>query len=481
MGVEERKETVGRVQNANHATNQVFETRFVFSFTSLSTSMASSSSSSADPPPPPSVQGYDVSLFIDLPPDIAADTTCSICMAVFRDPVQPACGVHTFCRPCIHTWLSQEKVCPLCRQPSEVTDLKPNLVVESILSKRRVNCKWKANGCVSTFPLSSLQPHLNTGCDHEPIACPYNTSHPNLQRFAQLMHMSLHCESRPHRLVPCPNGCAPVEQQHLQEHVDIHCPLEQIECPYKTKGCFTLFRRSEKNDHMTTFAQQHVQLLDDAIQDLEKKLEEVGRLPPTRSVEPGHLIPNVAERGTACFEFVKTRSVDFFDNYTWRSDLIVGDVVDALYSGIWRLAAVAIRRGPCNYSIECLGLDARSRFDVSTEHQCSKRLHPPTSKSHGVIGYNPIQRYLSVETFVLDTKVEECVAVYRSDPSDYRALYTNKKKRQREEVVPVDVPEPRHRPLLPPPPSRQLNPIAAFLERVSSFSQSSNSGHFLPC
>lgn len=39
---------------------------------------------------------------------------CPICHDCLKQPLQLAC-THTFCEPCIATWLQRERTCPLCR------------------------------------------------------------------------------------------------------------------------------------------------------------------------------------------------------------------------------------------------------------------------------------------------------------------------------------------------------------------------------
>lgn len=47
---------------------------------------------------------------------VSEDLTCSICLAVFTDPVILLCG-HSFCRECVSLSLDKQQHCPHCRTP----------------------------------------------------------------------------------------------------------------------------------------------------------------------------------------------------------------------------------------------------------------------------------------------------------------------------------------------------------------------------
>lgn len=48
---------------------------------------------------------------------------CAICLGEETDPYQTTCG-HVFCKDCLLMWLQRNEVCPLCRAPVHVGNLK---------------------------------------------------------------------------------------------------------------------------------------------------------------------------------------------------------------------------------------------------------------------------------------------------------------------------------------------------------------------
>nr|KAF6439361.1 hypothetical protein HJG59_018767 [Molossus molossus] len=75
----------------------------------------------------------------DIPQNFQKELTCVICLNYFTDPVTMGCG-HSFCWSCL--CVSWEKVespacCPLCRQPSEQTNLKTNILLKNLVSVAR--------------------------------------------------------------------------------------------------------------------------------------------------------------------------------------------------------------------------------------------------------------------------------------------------------------------------------------------------------
>ncbi|XP_040908146.1 nuclear factor 7, ovary-like [Toxotes jaculatrix] len=64
------------------------------------------------------------------------DLTCSICLAIFTDPVMLLCG-HSFCRECITDALSTQPQCPHCRLavPKEGNYLPTNHILKNLAEK----------------------------------------------------------------------------------------------------------------------------------------------------------------------------------------------------------------------------------------------------------------------------------------------------------------------------------------------------------
>ncbi|XP_004390547.1 tripartite motif-containing protein 43-like [Trichechus manatus latirostris] len=64
------------------------------------------------------------------------ELTCFICLNYLTDPITIGCG-HSFCRPCLClSWEEAETParCPLCRETSEQTEFKTNILVKNLVS-----------------------------------------------------------------------------------------------------------------------------------------------------------------------------------------------------------------------------------------------------------------------------------------------------------------------------------------------------------
>lgn len=63
---------------------------------------------------------------------------CSVCLGDFTDPVSLLCD-HTFCRQCIsnHSHSTRLKLCPECRRPYTMWDLRSNRVLRNMVDAVR--------------------------------------------------------------------------------------------------------------------------------------------------------------------------------------------------------------------------------------------------------------------------------------------------------------------------------------------------------
>ncbi|KAM9371290.1 E3 ubiquitin-protein ligase RNF135 [Phaethornis superciliosus] len=64
------------------------------------------------------------------------DLTCTCCLQYFADPVRLTGCTHSFCRTCIVGYCKgrQRAGCPLCREPFELKDLRPNRELAALVS-----------------------------------------------------------------------------------------------------------------------------------------------------------------------------------------------------------------------------------------------------------------------------------------------------------------------------------------------------------
>ena len=73
------------------------------------------------------------------------------------------------------------------------------------------------------------------------------------------------CEAFP---LPCPNGCAregedgvrEVKRRDLPVHLDIHCPLQKVQCAYRDHGCREEMERRLTDTHEKEFLLIHFKL-----------------------------------------------------------------------------------------------------------------------------------------------------------------------------------------------------------------------------
>ena len=84
------------------------------------------------------------------------------------------------------------------------------------------------------------------------------------------------CEAFP---LPCPNGCAregedevrEVKRRDLTVHLDTHCPLQIVQCPYRDHGCREEMERRLTDTHEREFLHIHFKL---SMTDMKLKLNE---------------------------------------------------------------------------------------------------------------------------------------------------------------------------------------------------------------
>jgi hypothetical protein len=111
------------------------------------------------------MSGYSKQRFVGLSKNEDEELTCGICLEILKKPTVVQCCRQTFCSDCITEWLSSHDTCPHDRQYlTEDELLEPPRLVQNLISKLRIHCKFQNSGCDSIVELEKLEDHeLNCG------------------------------------------------------------------------------------------------------------------------------------------------------------------------------------------------------------------------------------------------------------------------------------------------------------------------------
>ena len=257
--------------------------------------------------------GYDCE-FVEAPPKVL-QTECSICLLILKEPCLISCCGHKFCRGCIEQVEKSKKPCPLCNTP-DFTFLPERALQRSLLNDFEVYCSYKKDGCDWKRRLGELVGHLNK--DSVPEIQPKEWQFVEVEcgnkcgewfhRQDVITHKIIHCKKRPYSceycrkynstfedvtkihysqcskyLVACPNACQVVrlERQELESHLQDHCPLAKVDCPFNYADCQTRLLRKDMPKHMEesvthlTMLASFTQKLASVTQKLEKENQEL--------------------------------------------------------------------------------------------------------------------------------------------------------------------------------------------------------------
>ena len=258
--------------------------------------------------------GYDCE-FVEAPPKVL-QTECSICLLILKEPCLISCCGHKFCRGCIEQVEKSKKPCPLCNTP-DFTFLPERALQRSLLNDFEVYCSYKKDGCDWKGRLSELMGHLinkDSVPENQPKECQFvevecgNKCGEWFHRRDIITHRIIHCQKRPYSCkycrkynstfedvteihysqcskypVACPNACQVVklERQKLESHLQDHCPLAKVDCPFNYAGCQTRLLRKDMPKHMEdsvthlTMLASVTQKLASETQKLEKENQEL--------------------------------------------------------------------------------------------------------------------------------------------------------------------------------------------------------------
>ncbi|XP_076055083.1 ligand of Numb protein X 2-like [Oratosquilla oratoria] len=103
--------------------------------------------------------------------EVDEDVTCHICLQPLVTPLDTPCG-HTFCRPCLLSFLKVQQLCPVDRKPLSQQLCSPSsLVLKKLLEKLRVQCP-NTDQCAQTMQRGDLEDHLKYRCPGNWVSCP---------------------------------------------------------------------------------------------------------------------------------------------------------------------------------------------------------------------------------------------------------------------------------------------------------------------
>ena len=235
------------------------------------------------------VGGFECSFIGDI-----EDFECPLCLHVTRDPnLTSCCGQH-FCQSCISRIITDRKPCPFCKK-SRFTVMLDKKQKRRVLDLK-VKCTECSRGCSWTGPLGDLDNHGSKDCEFKDISCP-NDCGMEVQRRRLADHLAKRCPKRsfeceycghkdtyelileehmsecPKYPVSCPNNCTPntFVRATLKKHIEQDCPLQQVDCEYKSFGCTTVVLRKDLARHMEDKIQQHMLLMTKELKDTKEK------------------------------------------------------------------------------------------------------------------------------------------------------------------------------------------------------------------
>eukprot|EP00754_Rhynchopus_humris_P033067 Rhum_TRINITY_DN15443_c3_g3::Rhum_TRINITY_DN15443_c3_g3_i16::g.157293::m.157293 len=182
--------------------------------------------------------------FVDAVDD---EFVCSLCLEIFVAPMQCKQG-HVFCKACIERTLKKKEECPMDRSRLQVADLSRALLVENMISRKRVRCPHASqhtddeDGCGWVGKVSERQKHLADECEHTLVPCPHDGCEVRVQRRMVMEHAAS-CEQRVEACELCSVG---VVVAHHAQHEE-ECPMGTVVC--RRLGCEALSRRKDAAAH----------------------------------------------------------------------------------------------------------------------------------------------------------------------------------------------------------------------------------------
>ena len=223
-------------------------------------------------------KGYPLELFLEEIPD---KYLCTLCGLVSQNIHIVNCCEKRFCLSCIEPRHTTHQPCPHCND--EEFDLMSLKKDNEKINNFTVRCREEGKGCQWTGKLKDLHGHLTReedGCQYSLRECP--KCHRSISRRELPHHQEEICPERDYQCkhcnyqgsydhvmrahmpdctycpVVCPNKCGVTcERANMDEHINEICPEQYLACEYEYAGCEKKYQRKNKDDHMTTYMNDH--------------------------------------------------------------------------------------------------------------------------------------------------------------------------------------------------------------------------------
>nr|XP_028582708.1 zinc finger protein RFP-like isoform X2 [Podarcis muralis] len=229
--------------------------------------------------------------------NLCEETTCSICLEYFTDPVIIDCG-HNFCQTCItEAWRNsdQDASCPQCREPCQQRNFRPNRQLANIVEIAKKFSLQMARGAEALGKVCERhQEPLKLFCedDQDPICVVCDKSKEHRDHKGKILrHLEFLNKQREEILSSKLNG--ETESQNLLKQTDmerqeIMADFKQLHQFLEEQERLLLAQLKELDDEIKSCEDQHIAKLSEemaSIDDLIKELEKKQKQPATEFLQ----------------------------------------------------------------------------------------------------------------------------------------------------------------------------------------------------
>ena len=125
-----------------------------------------------------------------------------------------------------------------------------------------VSLEGEKKGEVVRMERRHIPGHVKDSCPLREIVCEF------CEGKVKASEMNPHLEDCEEFLLDCPNGCSregedgvrEVKRKDIPVHLDNHCPLQKVQCPYWDHGCREEMERKHTDTHEREFLHIHFKL-----------------------------------------------------------------------------------------------------------------------------------------------------------------------------------------------------------------------------